>query len=268
MNEASPVGAMNAAPRSGRPWIAEMVRPLADAGVGTRASFLRKAFDLPSVGGAETLEISALGLYRCFINGERVGEAPADARAGTAYWDRRLSYQTYNVAKYLKSGTNEIDIWLADGWLRSQMMWARNPIYNTWGEDIAAIAELHAAPGNGALLLKTDASWTSGALPILKSGIYFGEVYDARLEALAAGQGSAAIVLSAFDKSGTPHPRAVRNDRGARAFELASRRLDPVERRCRRARGSTISARTAAATSLSRSPVRRAPSSPSPMPNC
>ena len=54
-------------------WTAQMVRPLADMGVGTQASFLRKSFDLSSIGGSETLHISALGLYRCYINGQRVG---------------------------------------------------------------------------------------------------------------------------------------------------------------------------------------------------
>ena len=32
------------------------------------------------------------------------------------------------------------------------------------------------------IVLATDASWQSGLLPILKSGIYFGEIYDATQE--------------------------------------------------------------------------------------
>ncbi|MEO8883575.1 MAG: family 78 glycoside hydrolase catalytic domain, partial [Devosia sp.] len=189
MNEALRLNASTSATAVDRPWTATMIRPLADKGVGTPASFVRKSFDLSAVGGHEQLRISALGLYRCFINGQRVGDDLLTP--GWTCYDARLSYQTYDVGKHLKAGTNVIDIWLADGWLRSQMMWKRNPIYNTWGNEIAAIAELSTGPG-GDVLLKTDASWQSGTLPILKSGIYFGEIFDARLGELKADQGVAA----------------------------------------------------------------------------
>ena len=57
-----------------RNWTAKMVRPLADKGVGTPASFVAKSFTLDTVSGREVLDISALGLYVCFINGKRVGK--------------------------------------------------------------------------------------------------------------------------------------------------------------------------------------------------
>src|SRR5262249_38210764 len=91
----------------------------------------------------------------------------------------------YSVGELLKAGENEIEIWLADGWLRSQMMWGKAPLFNVWGEHIAAIAEVHGPDG---LLLATDAGWQSGELPVRQSGIYFGEVHDARFEkTLTAG---------------------------------------------------------------------------------
>jgi alpha-L-rhamnosidase len=191
-----PVAALSR-PGIGHPsaaWTALMVHPLADKGVKTPASFLRKQFDLGAVKGDERLLISAQGLYRCFINGERVGEDLLTP--GWTCYDQRLSYQTYDVARHLKAGRNVIDIWLADGWYRSQMMWAKNPIYNAWGDKIAAIAELRS--GAGAPLLVTDASWKSGSLPVVRSGIYFGEIYDARLETLTDDQGSEVV---SFDHS-------------------------------------------------------------------
>jgi alpha-L-rhamnosidase len=164
-----------------------MVRPTADAGVGHPASFLRKEFDLDvPLSASATLRITALGLYRAFINGRRVGNDLLTP--GWTTYDRRLAYQTYDVADLLRPGRNVIDIWLADGWYRSQMMWKQNPIYNTWGNDIAALAELRDDAGK--LLVGTDTSWSSGTLPVRKSGIYFGEIYDARqpLEASALSQ--------------------------------------------------------------------------------
>lgn len=182
---------MAATARGGLAWTAQMVRPLADQGVGTPASFLAKTFSLDNVSGGEVLDISALGLYRCFINGQRVGDDLLTP--GWTSYDVRLSYQTYPVGDLLVAGENRIEIWLADGWLRSQMMWGKAPIFNTWGSQIAAIAELRSGAGAGApLLLVTDASWDSGELPIRKSGIYFGEIFDARVTPQITA-GSAAI---------------------------------------------------------------------------
>ncbi len=173
-------------------WTAKMVRPLADKGVETRASYLTKTFTLSSLGGAGTLRISALGLYRAFINGKRVGHD--QLTPGWTVYTQRLSYQTYDVTDLLIAGENTIEIWLGDGWLRSQMGWRAQQSLNTWGSEIAAIAELTVGDK---LVLITDTSWKSGVLPILKSGIYLGEHYDAREEPLTATDGSA--VVADFD---------------------------------------------------------------------
>jgi alpha-L-rhamnosidase len=193
MNEAVRVIATGASAAAPQAWIADMIRPLSDAGVGTQAPFVRQSFEISGTGPA-TLRISALGLYRAFINGQRVGNDLLTP--GWTCYDARLSYQTYEVGDLLKRGTNVIDIWLADGWLRSQMMWAKNPIFNTWGSEIGAIAELR--QGN-ALVVKTDASWKSGLLPVLHSGIYYGEDFDARQDQLAATSGTG--VIQSFAKS-------------------------------------------------------------------
>ena len=160
-------------------WLAHMVAPRADSGQGTPATFVSKNFSLAHVSSETLLNISAQGLYRCFINGERVG---ADLLTpGWTCYDDRIAFQTYNIHKHLKIGENRIEIWLGDGWWRSQMMWAQNPIYNCWGDRIGAIAQIEV--GNDVVLM-TDESWASGVLPITKSGIYYGEDYDARNEVL------------------------------------------------------------------------------------
>jgi alpha-L-rhamnosidase len=191
-------GSAALSPKS-RAWTAKMVRPLADKGVETRASYLTKTFTLSSLGGAGTLTISALGLYRAFINGKRVGHD--QLTPGWTVYTQRLSYQTYDVTDLLVAGENTIEIWLGDGWLRSQMGWRANHSINTWGDEIAAIAELTVGDK---LVLVTDTSWKSGLLPILKSGIYLGEHYDAREEQLSAADGSA-LVTNFDDKRLIPH---------------------------------------------------------------
>ena len=72
-------------------------------------------------------------------------------------------------------------------------MWRDEAIFNCWGDKIGALAEI--ASGD-TVLLRTDASWKSGALPILRSGIYFGEIYDARLEGHPA---TAGVEVLSFD---------------------------------------------------------------------
>ena len=174
--------------QGGHSWTAKMVRPLADQGVETRASFLQKTFQVTGAGSA-VLRISALGLYRAFINGQRVGDD--QLTPGWTSYQSRLSYQVYEVGHLLKPGKNIIEIWLGDGWYRSRLAWSANPIVNTWGSEIGAIAELR--DGKGQIAFATDTGWKSGLLPILKSGIYFGEIYDAREESLKATKGAEEI---------------------------------------------------------------------------
>ena len=158
-------------------WLARMITPLTDQGVGTRASFVSKDFDLGIANEPATLRISALGIYRAFVNGQRVGDDLLTP--GWTCYDDRIAYQSYDVSSLLQSGQNRIEIWLCDGWYRSPVMWRDKTIPNCWGDRIGAIAEIEIA---GEAVLATDSTWTSGLLPITQAGIYFGEDYDARLE--------------------------------------------------------------------------------------
>lgn len=78
------------------------------------------------------------------------------------------------------------------------MGWRDTNSYNRWGSEIAEIVS------GGKTILETDTSWKSGLLPVLKSGIYFGEIYDAREEGLAATDGSA-VVQDFNNKRLVPH---------------------------------------------------------------
>jgi alpha-L-rhamnosidase len=179
VNEMSkPTGASRAY-RLADNWQARMIHPLADQGVGGPGSFVTKTFDLAAVSGAETLLITAWGLYRATINGKRVGEDVLTP--GWTNYDARLSVQAYDVSGLLEQGRNTITISLGDGWFRSPLMWTGNGLPNVWGDKIGAFAELRSAP-DGHVLLATDASWRSGQTQIRKSGIYFGETFDARVE--------------------------------------------------------------------------------------
>ena len=99
------------------------------------------------------------------------------------------------------------------------------------------------------MLLRTDATWESGPLPILQSGIYFGEIYDARLEGRPA---TAGVEVLAFD-TGLLVPQECRPVRELAPFPVRGE-LDRPQGAAR----STTSARTRPATSPSRCAARRA----------
>ncbi|MGA1561132.1 MAG: family 78 glycoside hydrolase catalytic domain, partial [bacterium] len=130
---------------------------------------------------APQLFISALGLYRAFVNGQRVGMDLLTP--GWTCYDQRIAFQEYSLEGLTQPGENTIEIWLADGWYRSPIMWKQNEIINCWGDRIGAIVEIFC---EDRLVLKTDHTWQAGHTPILRSGIYYGEDYDARLELTAS----------------------------------------------------------------------------------
>ncbi len=176
---------------------ADMIGPSGDGGQGSQAAFVSRRFSLSKVQGGTMLHISAQGLYRAFVNGTRVGDDCLTP--GWTCYDDRIAYQSYDITGLLTVGENRIEIWLGDGWYRSQMMWALNPIYNCWGDRIGAIAEIVA---DGAVVLRTDSHWKSGLLPILKNGIYYGEDFDARI----APQETGVVEVLKFDhKLLVPH---------------------------------------------------------------
>ena len=160
----------------GRRLTAAMIAPGCDGGTGGPGSYVARDFDLAQVETGSILHLSAQGLYRAFLNGARVGRDLLTP--GWTCYDDRIAYQSYDVSDLLKPGVNRLEIWLGDGWFRSRLMWAQNPIPDTWGTRIGAFAELVAG---GRTILKTDGSWRSGLTPVTGNGIYHGEDYDARI---------------------------------------------------------------------------------------
>lgn len=130
--------------------------------------------------GAARLYICGLGVYECWINGEKVGEeylAP-----GYHSYDFHLQAQTYDVAPYLKAGENEICIWLGEGWFKGRLGFDGG-FTDIYGDRLYAIAELYVKNEQGEkLVVWTDDTWESRVSPITFNNIYDGEVYDARRE--------------------------------------------------------------------------------------
>jgi alpha-L-rhamnosidase len=126
------------------------------------------------------LYATAHGLYEVEIDGQRVGD---DAMSpGWTSYQHRLRYYTYDVTALLRSGDNAIGAWLGDGWYRGRMGW-KGGFRNLFGSDLSLIAQLELTYADGSVdVVATDASWRAATGPIVRTGNYDGELYDARRE--------------------------------------------------------------------------------------
>jgi alpha-L-rhamnosidase len=101
---------------------------------------------------------------------------------GWSTYGRRLRYFTYDVSGLVSQGANAIGAWLGDGWYRGRLGWGEG-CRNVYGRDISLIAQLEVlAADGGILVVATDETWRASLGPIMSSGLYDGESYDAREE--------------------------------------------------------------------------------------
>ena len=163
-------------------WSAHFISPAwkEDVSHPNPAPYLRREFELPPGVKSARLYITCLGLYEAQINGSIVGDqvlAP-----GWTVYDRRLRYQTFDVTGMLHKGRNAIGAVLSDGWYRGLIGFGGGR-RNIWGEHLALLAQLEIWYEDGSSeRIVTDETWRAATGPILLSGIYEGETYDARLE--------------------------------------------------------------------------------------
>lgn len=149
--------------------------PLAES-----ASYLRSEFKINKTVASARLYVSALGTYRMYINGERIGKNVLTPEFTN--YNKRLTYQTYDVTTLLKKGVNAVGSLLGDGWYGSPFGWnGEYDLYGTTSNKL--LAEIHVNYTDGTKdKIVTDESWKTHTSPILISEIYAGEFYDARLE--------------------------------------------------------------------------------------
>jgi alpha-L-rhamnosidase len=163
---------------------AHVVADLADKRLGDPgelpqpAAYLRRTLALSKNIQRARLYVTALGSYRVFLNGSRVG-GDVMTPDFTDY-RKRVLYQAYDVTSLLVNGNNVISALLGDGWYGSGLTWVGMHFFPPPDRFVAQL-ELDYADGSHDTVV-TNESWKAAASPILRSDIYGGEVYDARLE--------------------------------------------------------------------------------------
>ncbi|WP_349885539.1 family 78 glycoside hydrolase catalytic domain [Microbacterium sp. WHRI 7836] len=145
-----------------------------------RATLVRRGFRVEGEIASARLYATAHGLYEAEINGVRVGSDTLSP--GWTTYRERLRYYTYDVTALLLDGENALGAWLGDGWYRGRLGW-RGGHRNVFGSDLSFLGQLELVYVDGRReTIATDASWRASLSPILRSGIYDGEDYDARHE--------------------------------------------------------------------------------------
>lgn len=144
------------------------------------AIMIRKEFKLNKTVSSARLYASALGSYRMFINGSRIGNSVLTPEFTN--YNSRITYQTYDVTALLKKGGNAIGSFLGDGWYGSPFGWnGEYDLYDSTSNKL--FAEIHINYSDGITeKIVTDDTWKAHSSPILFSEMYAGEFYDARLE--------------------------------------------------------------------------------------
>jgi alpha-L-rhamnosidase len=152
----------------GTPWPAEPI------------SWLGRDFKVTRAIKSARIYSTALGTYQLYLNGTRVGD---DVLApGWTDYKKRVVYQVYDVTHQIRNGANSLVALLAGGWYGDGLGWLQNR-YNFGPPPVRLMGQLEIEYDDGTRdTLATDESWRATSSALLKSDIYNGETYDARLE--------------------------------------------------------------------------------------
>ncbi len=230
--------------------------------VSSEASLFRKEFAVKNGVVAARLYVTALGSYRVFVNGKRVGED--ELTPGFTDFRKRVLYQTYDVTPLVeKTGPNVLAAVMGAGWHSSPMMWSGAHVFP--GPDLLR-AQLELRHADGTVeTVATDGSWMTARSPILSSEIYAGEAYDARLADVAwdqlghaEGKWGAATVDEApkgvevtaqpdmpVHRTSTVHPVSVKMVGGDAVFDMGQNLVGVARLHVRGPAGATVTMRFA-----------------------
>ena len=126
------------------------------------------------------LYITGLGLYRAYINNNRVGNYYLTP--GFNDYDAYLRYQVYDIKNLLKQNeNNKIEVHMGDGWYKSRYGIANDygKQDEIWGNEYKLCAKIIIVYNNGEIKeFSTDDTWKVKKSHEVSNGIYDGEQID------------------------------------------------------------------------------------------
>lgn len=145
------------------------------------ATMFRRSFSLEAKGkvASARLYVTSRGVYRLYLNGERVDER--EFAPGYSSYDKQLSYQTYDMAEYLKDGENVLGLYVGDGWYFSPETTIHKA--ETVAGHHAVLFEMRIQYEDGTEeIVTSDEHLRTAYGPVLFSDIFAGERYDSGKE--------------------------------------------------------------------------------------
>jgi alpha-L-rhamnosidase len=138
--------------------------------------WFRKTFTLDAVPDRALAYVNAVGYFELYVNGRKVGTAVLSP----AVSDLRIHslYLAYDIAPYLKAGTNCIVLWCGRGWATKA---------DPAGQRVRFQCRIAGGAGKEATWVVSDESWKIAPSPYTTSGKqnwgkFGGERFDANLE--------------------------------------------------------------------------------------
>jgi len=143
------------------------------------AMLLRTAFEVTKPIVAARLYATALGAYDAHLNGEKVSHAILAPEMSVV--QRHVLYQTYDVTDRILFGPNVLGALVGDGWYASPFGWRIERYgFGPAPRRFRAMLRIDYADGTRDWVT-TGPDWRIASSPVLKSEIYDGETFDARL---------------------------------------------------------------------------------------
>ena len=164
---------------SAKDWKAKWIQP------GTKSdpkqepvAYLRRPFKVKGNVDSGRLYITARGLFELRLNGTRIS-GDYFANGWTSY-HHRLDTLTYDVTGQLQKGNNILQAMLGKGWYAGRLGWDNQ--IGIYGNDPELLLQLEITYTDGSVdTIVSDENWqATWNGPIVSSGIYNGESYDAR----------------------------------------------------------------------------------------
>lgn len=142
-----------------------------------KSILFRRNFHLKNSIEKVILNICALGLGECFVNGERI----TDNLLTTPYtqYDKKVIYQTYDITDFVRPGENAIGVHVGNGYYNDNLpTWKDNVA--SWKHTPKLIAEIRTEYIDMSEdVIVTDESWKSNFGPCVFNHVRQGEIYDA-----------------------------------------------------------------------------------------
>lgn len=145
------------------------------------ASYIRKSFRLDKPVRQATLYMTALGVYKGYINGEELGHQMLTP--GFTNYHERVQYQSYDVTASLRQGENVIAAIVGDGWYRGTL--GLQSERNFYGSRLKFACVLKLEDDEGVKEINTDETWKATQNgPIRINDLKTFETVDRRMELL------------------------------------------------------------------------------------